>query len=56
VVIIFVYIFKFLTSGIKAISLADIVGKYFYFCIFFSVKKKTAQFQKFLVYLCEKIS
>jgi hypothetical protein len=35
VVIIFSYIFRFLTSGIKAVSLADIVGKYFLFLQFF---------------------
>jgi hypothetical protein len=41
VVIIFVDLFRFLTSGIKALSLADIVGKYFLFLqIFFSEKKK----------------
>jgi hypothetical protein len=41
VVIIFVDLFRFLTSGIRALSLADIVGKYFLFLqIFFSEKKK----------------
>jgi hypothetical protein len=33
--------FRFLTIGIRALSLADIVGKYFLFLqIFFSEKKK----------------
>jgi hypothetical protein len=58
VVIIFVDLFRFLTSGIRALSLADIVGKYFLFLqIFFSEKKKrAATFQKFLVYFCEKFA
>jgi hypothetical protein len=41
VVIIFVDLFRFLTSGIRALSLAGVVGKYFLFLqIFFSEKKK----------------
>ena len=37
----FVFSIGFLTSGIRALSLADIVGKYFLFLqIFFSEKKK----------------
>jgi hypothetical protein len=41
VVILFVDLFRFLTSGIRALSLADIVGKSFLFLqIFFSEKKK----------------
>jgi hypothetical protein len=33
--------YRYLTSGIRALSLADIVGKYFLFLqIFFSEKKK----------------
>jgi hypothetical protein len=41
VVILFLYLFGYLTSGIRALSLADIVDKYFLFLqIFFSEKKK----------------
>jgi hypothetical protein len=41
VVIIFVDLFRFLTSGIRALSLADIVGKYFLFLqIFFFGEEK----------------
>jgi hypothetical protein len=41
VVIIFVDLFRFLTSGIRALSLAGVVGNYFLFLqIFFSEKKK----------------
>jgi hypothetical protein len=42
VVIIFVDLFRILTSGIRPLSLADIVGKYFLFLqiLFFSEKKK----------------
>jgi hypothetical protein len=41
IVVIFVFSIWFLTSGIRALSLADIVGKYFLFLqIFFSEKKK----------------
>ena len=40
VVIIFVYLFRFLKIGIRALSLADIVGKYFYFCSFFFGEEK----------------
>ena len=57
VVIIFAYLFKFLTSGIRAVSLADIVGKYFFIFadFFFSEEnKRAATFSKFLVYFCEK--
>jgi hypothetical protein len=56
VVIIFVDLFRFLTSGIKALSLVDIVGKYFFiFADFFSEKKKrAATFQKLSVYFYEK--
>jgi hypothetical protein len=37
----FLFSIWFLTSGIRALSLADIVGKYFLFLqIFFSEKKK----------------
>jgi hypothetical protein len=56
VVIIFLDLFRFLTSGIKALSLADIVGNYFLFLhIFFRRRKKRATtFQNFSVYLCEK--
>jgi hypothetical protein len=40
-VVIYSDIFRFLTSGIRTLSLADIVGKYFLFLqIFFSKKKK----------------
>jgi hypothetical protein len=35
VVIIFVDLFRFLTSGIRALSRAGLVGNYFYFCRFF---------------------
>jgi hypothetical protein len=53
----FVFGIGFLTSGIRALSLADIVGKYFLFLqIFFRRRKKRATtFHKFLVYLCVKI-
>jgi hypothetical protein len=41
VVIIFADLFRFLTIGIRALSLADIVDKYVLFLqIFFSEKKK----------------
>jgi hypothetical protein len=53
----FVFSLWFLTSGIRALSLADIVGKYFLFLqIFFfrRRKKRAATFQKFSVYFCEK--
>jgi hypothetical protein len=57
VVIIFVDLFRFLTSGIRALSLADIVGKYFYFYrFFFGEEKRVVTFQTFLVYFCEKIA
>jgi hypothetical protein len=48
--------YRFLTSGIRALSLADIVGKYFLFLqIFFRRRKKrAATFHKFSVYFCEK--
>jgi choline-glycine betaine transporter len=49
----------FLTSGIRALSLADIVGKYFLFLqIFFfrRRKKRVVTFQKFSVYLCAKFA
>jgi hypothetical protein len=40
VVIIFVDLSRLLTSGIRALSLVDIVGKYFFiFVVFFSEKK-----------------
>jgi hypothetical protein len=41
VVIIFAYLFRFLTIGIRALSLVGVVGKYFLFLqIFFSEQKK----------------
>jgi hypothetical protein len=48
--------YRYLTSGIRALSLADIVGKYFLFLqIFFRRRKKrAATFQKISVYFCEK--
>jgi hypothetical protein len=41
-VIIFVDLFRFLTSGIRALSRAGVVGNYFYFCrfIFFGEEKR----------------
>jgi hypothetical protein len=49
VVIIFVDLFRFLTSGIRALSLVDIVGKYFLFLQIFFLrrKKRAATFQNF---------
>jgi hypothetical protein len=46
----------FLTIGIRALSLAGVVGNYFLFLqIFFRRRKKRAvTFQKFSVYFCEK--
>jgi hypothetical protein len=51
VVIIFVDLLKYLTIGIKALFLADTVGKYFYFfCRFiFSEKTKEGHFMYVLV-------
>ena len=49
----------YLTIGIKALSLADIVDKYFYFFCrfcFWRRKKRAATFQKFLLYLCAKFA
>jgi hypothetical protein len=57
VVIIFVDLFRFLTSGIRALSRAGVVGNYFLFLqIFFfrRRKKRAATFQTFSVYFCEK--
>ena len=58
VVIILVDLFRFLTIGIRALSLAGVVGKYFLFLqIFFRRRKKRAMtFQNFLVYFYEKIA
>jgi hypothetical protein len=52
----FVFILWILTSGIRSLSLVDIVGKYFYFCRFFfgEEKKRAATFQIFSVYFYEK--
>jgi hypothetical protein len=56
-------LFRFLTSGIRALSLAGVVGKYFYFCrfffFFFSEKKKEGRdipdiFSIFLCKICRK--
>jgi hypothetical protein len=50
----------FLTSGIKALSRAGVVGNYFYFCrFFFSEKKKEGRdipdiFSIFLCKICRK--
>ena len=67
VVIIFIYLWYYcdilysgiwlVTSGIRALSLADIVGKYFLFLknFFFQRRKKRfATFHNFLVYFCAK--
>jgi hypothetical protein len=68
VVIIFIYLWYYcdilysgiwlVTSSIRTLSLADIVGKYFLFLQFFFFfrrrKKRAVTFQKFLVYFCEK--
>jgi hypothetical protein len=58
VVIIFLDLFKFLTSGIRAISLANIVGKYFLFLeIFFFLKKKEGyDIPDFFGYFYEKFA
>jgi hypothetical protein len=51
----------YLTSGIRALSLAGVVGKYFYFCrFFFSSEKKNEGraipeiFSTFLCKICRK--
>ena len=49
----------FLTSGIRALSRAGVVGNYFYFCRFFSEKKKEGReipdiFSIFLWKICRK--
>jgi hypothetical protein len=60
VVIIFVDLYWFLTSGIRALSRAGVVGNYFYFCrFFFSEKKKEGRdipdiFSIFLCKICRK--
>jgi hypothetical protein len=49
----------FLTSGIRALSLAGVVGNYFLFLqIFFFRRRKNraATFQTFSVYFCEKFA
>jgi hypothetical protein len=58
VVIIFVDLYWYLTSGIRALSLAGVVGNYFLFLqIFFRRRKKrAATFQTFSVYLCAKFA
>jgi hypothetical protein len=58
VVIIFVDLSWFLTSGIRALSRAGVVGNYFYFCRFFfrTRKKRAATFQTFSVYFCLKFA
>jgi hypothetical protein len=55
---VFLFNIGFLTSGIRALSLADIVGKYFLFLqIFFRRRKKRATiFQNFSVYFYEKFA
>jgi hypothetical protein len=56
VMIIFVDLFRFLTSGIRALSLAEIVGKYFLFLQnFFSDKKKEGRDipEIFSIFLCK---
>jgi hypothetical protein len=46
---------RFLTIGIRALSLAGVVGNYFYFCRFFfrRRRKRAATFQEFSVYFYE---
>ena len=56
-VIIFVDLFRFLTSGIRALSLGRHCGKIFFiFAVFLfrSRKKRATTLSKFLVYLYEK--
>jgi hypothetical protein len=50
--------YRYLTIGIRALSLAGVVGNYFLFLqIFFRRRKKRATtFQKFSVYFCEKFA
>jgi hypothetical protein len=52
----FVFSIGYLTSGIRALSRARVVGNYFLFLqIFFRRRKKrAATFQKFSVYFCTK--
>jgi hypothetical protein len=57
VVIVFVYLLWFLTSGIRALSLAGVVGNYFLFLqIFFFSEKRAATFQTFSIYFCTKFA
>jgi hypothetical protein len=57
VVIIFVYLFRFLTSGIRALSLIDIVDKYFLFLqiFFFEEEKKEGHDipEIFCIFMCK---
>jgi hypothetical protein len=57
-VIYFVFSLWFLTIGIRALSLADIVGKYFLFLqIFFRRRKKEGRdIPEILVYFYEKFA
>jgi hypothetical protein len=58
VVIILVDLFRFLTSGIRALSLAGVVGNYFLFLqIFFSEKKKEGRYipDIFSIFLCKNL-
>jgi hypothetical protein len=56
-VIIFVDQSRFLTSGIRALSLADIVGKYFLFLqiFFFGEEKRGPRHSKIFRYISVKI-
>ena len=47
-------IFGFLTSGIRALSRAGVVGNYFLFLQIFFSEKRAATFQKFSVYFGAK--
>ena len=61
VVIILVYLFRFLTSGIRALSLGRHCGQIFFifadfFYFFRSRKKRAATFSNFSVYFCAKFA
>ena len=53
VVIIFLYLFKLLTSGIRALSLAGVVGKYFFIFadFFFGAEKRGPRHSRIFWYI-----
>jgi hypothetical protein len=55
-VVIFYSVIGFLTSGIKSLSLVDIVGKYFLFFadLFFGEEKRGSQHSRFVFYISVK--